>query len=161
RQRQAPSTVFPGKGDPGEAALEELPLQGALADHALDGLVVGAPWLRSVMGGIAPFQVGSQPGPGFLSEGVDVDEVVSHVDGPLFPLDPGELTEALAMPRRVAVQRGIGGEAPEIKVLVVLPRVANPSEHLEAVLGQVDSAVADERFRHAGDLAGILLIVPD
>src|SRR6478672_1784119 len=67
----------------------------------------------------------------------------------------GELADALAVPRRLAVERGVGGQAAQEQVLVVFPRVADATEYLEAVLGHIDAAVADERLGHAGHRGGV------
>src|ERR671919_1703597 len=67
--------------------------------------------------------------------------------------------DAFAVPGRLAVEVRVGGEAPEVEVQVVLPGEADAPEGLQAVLRQLDAAVADERLGHAGDLAGILPLV--
>src|SRR3954447_26695709 len=56
----------------------------------------------------------------------------------------GQLADPLPVPRRVAVQGRVGRQPPQVEVLLVLPRVADAAEHLEAVLGQLDAAVPDE-----------------
>ena len=52
--------------------------------------------------------------------------------------DPGQLADVLAVPGGVAEQLGVGGDAPQVQVLVVLPRVADAAVDLEAGLHQVD-----------------------
>src|SRR5262249_19473962 len=73
----------------------------------------------------------------------------------------GEMADTLAVPRRLPVERGVSGQAAQEQVLVVLPRVADATEHLEAVLGHVDAAVADERLGHAGHRGGVGLVGTD
>ena len=59
------------------------------------------------------------------------------------------MAEPFAVPGRRTKQRRVGGEPAKVQVLVVFPREADASEHLEAVLCQVDAGVGDVRLGHA------------
>src|SRR3954470_11553788 len=72
-----------------------------------------------------------------------------------------ELAGPLTVPRRMPVERRVGGQAAQEEVLVVLPGVPDAAEHLEAVLGHVDAAVAHERLRHAGHRGAVRLAGAD
>src|ERR1700749_3378204 len=48
----------------------------------------------------------------------------------LHRLEPPQLTQALAVPGRVPVERGIGRQPAQIEMLVVLPGVADSAEDL-------------------------------
>ena len=65
------------------------------------------------------------------AELVDVDLRVGHV---VPSSEPGQLAQVLAVPGGVAEQPGVGRDAAQVQVLVVLPRVPDAAEHLEAGL---------------------------
>src|SRR6188472_1855190 len=71
--------------------------------------------------------------------------------------DPGPHAQLLAVPRGVAEQPGVGGDAAQVQVLVVLPRVPDPAEHLEARLDELDAGVPDEGLGHARGLRPVVV----
>src|SRR3954452_6079566 len=64
------------------------------------------------------------------------------------------------MPRARTELLRVGGEPTEPEVLVVLPRVADASEHLEAVLRQLDAALGDERLGRMRELGPLGCAAP-
>ena len=72
-----------------------------------------------------------------------------------------ELTEPFAVPCRVSEEGGICRQPAQIEMLIVLPGVSDTTEHLEAVLGKIDRAVADEGLGDARRLQSIAIVDAD
>src|ERR1700728_1905547 len=70
-------------------------------------------------------------------------------------LDPVAYAYLFAVPVRLAIEEVVHRDPPKEEMGVVLPRVPDPPEHLEAPLSDVDTGVADPYLRHASDLHGI------
>src|ERR1700728_5420305 len=63
--------------------------------------------------------------------------------------------QTLSMPRCVTVESGIGGQPPQKQVLIMLPREPDASEYLEAVLGERDATLTNERLRDTRQLGRV------
>ena len=151
--REPSAAVLGRERDPGVAGVEEPALQGAGGGDVVGGLVAAALPPGLIAG--ARLEVRRDPRPGLGPELVDVHDRVGH-RRPLS--EPGPHAQVLAVPCGVAEEPGVRGDAAEVQVLVVLPRVPDPAEDLEARLDELDAGVADERLRHAGRLGPVVVV---
>ncbi len=88
-------------------------------------------------------------------------EVVGAHDADLRRRGRWRAQTPFAVPRRFAVQHGVGPDPPHEQVQVVLPRVADTAVDLQAVLRELVGHVADVGGDHADDLGGIVGVAPD
>src|SRR4051812_11474029 len=82
---------------------------------------------------------------------------VSLLTTAILLLETGELAQPLALPIWCPVEHGVGRQAPQEQVLVVLPGEPDATEDLEAVLSELLTAVVDEGLRHGRDLHAVLV----
>ena len=148
---EAPAAVLDRPGDAGVAGLVQPALEGALAGQLLGRLLLEIPRLELLgLTGRTPLEVLLDPGPGGGAVLLD-----RHVGCRRSSGHPRRLEQLLPVPARRAEELGVGGQAPEEQVLVVLPRVPDAAEHLEAGVGQLEAVLGHEGLGGMGQLRAV------